>query len=99
MADFVAEFTYPTKINKMLNEESTSRSPRRMTGKPPEHDVWQLYVDGSSCSNGSGAGLVLISPEGEKVRYALRLDFLTSNNEAEYEVLIAGLKLAKELQV
>ena len=47
--------------------------------------------------NGSGTGVVLESLMGQKVRYALRLQFPTSNNEAEYEALIAGLRLAKEM--
>ena len=45
-----------------------------------------------------GAGLVLQSPEGFTVEYALNLDFSTTNNEAEYEALIAGLGLAKALR-
>src|ERR1043165_1871021 len=48
---------------------------------------------------GSGAGLVLINPEGLEFTYALRLEFQTTNNEAEYEALIAGLKLAKKMVV
>ena len=53
-----------------------------------------MRIDGSSNVNGSGAGVILESPTGEKVNYALRLEFPISNNEAEYEALIAGLRLA-----
>ena len=56
-------------------------------------------MDGSSNEGGSGPGLILISPEGHRMHYALRFDFQPSNNEAEYEALIAGLKLAKEMKV
>ncbi|KAI3461303.1 hypothetical protein Pfo_017966 [Paulownia fortunei] len=56
--------------------------------------AWTLYVDGSSTSTGSGAGIVIESPQGDKFEYALKFEFLTSNNEAEYEALLAGLKLA-----
>ncbi|XP_038973279.1 uncharacterized protein Mb2253c-like [Phoenix dactylifera] len=59
---------------------------------------WVLYVDGSSTSGGSGACLVLTSPDGVVAEQALRLEFPASNNKAEYEALIAGLKLAKELK-
>ncbi|GJS46211.1 reverse transcriptase domain-containing protein [Tanacetum coccineum] len=54
-------------------------------------ELWTLFTDGSSCLEGSGAGLILTSPEGEEFTYALRLEFDASNNEAEYEALIAGL--------
>ena len=60
---------------------------------------WELYLDGSSNEGGSGAGLFLVSPEGYQMHYALRFGFKASNNEAEYEVLIAGLKLAREIKV
>ena len=42
-----------------------------------------------------GAGIVLMSPEGDKIECMVRLDFPTTNNEAEYEALVAGLDLAK----
>ena len=55
-----------------------------------------MRIDGSSNMNGSGADVVLESPMGEKIRYALRLQFPASNNEAKYKALIDGLRLAKE---
>ncbi|XP_038976354.1 uncharacterized protein Mb2253c-like [Phoenix dactylifera] len=59
---------------------------------------------GSTCGRllnlgGSGAGLILTSQDGVVVEQALRVEFPASNNEAEYEALIAGLKLAKEVEV
>ena len=56
-------------------------------------------MDGSTNEGGSGAGLILVSPKGHQVHYALRFGFKASNNEAEYKALIAGLKLAKEMKV
>ena len=56
-------------------------------------------MDGSSNDGGSGAGLIPVSPEGHRMNYALRFGFKASNNEAEYEALIAGLELAKEMKV
>ncbi|GKC47401.1 reverse transcriptase domain-containing protein [Tanacetum coccineum] len=56
-------------------------------------EPWVLFTDGSSCLEGSGAGLILTSPEGEEFTYALRFKFNASNNEAEYEALIAGLRI------
>ncbi|GKV49619.1 hypothetical protein SLEP1_g56360 [Rubroshorea leprosula] len=67
--------------------------------KAPEHPLWVLYVDGATNVEGSGAGAVLLSPDGFKSEHALRFKFQTTNNAAEYEALIYGLKLAAELKV
>ncbi|XP_060969727.1 uncharacterized protein LOC133036959 [Cannabis sativa] len=69
---------------------------------PPDQgdtETWKLFVDGASNEQGSGAGVILILPEGFKFHYALRFQFDASNNEAEYEALIAGLKIADALKV
>ncbi|GKG03523.1 reverse transcriptase domain-containing protein, partial [Tanacetum coccineum] len=57
-------------------------------------EPWTLFMDGSSCIDGSGAGLILTNPEGTEFTYTLRFQFTASNNEAEYEALIAGLWIA-----
>nr|GEY47046.1 hypothetical protein [Tanacetum cinerariifolium] len=71
---------------------------------PPEASVietpqesWTLFTDGSSCVDGSGVGLIVTSLEGTEFTYALRFQFTTSNNEAEYEALIAGLRIAAQM--
>ena len=56
-------------------------------------------MDGSSNNGGSGPGLILVSPDGHRIHCALRFGFKASNNEAEYEALIVGLELAKEMKV
>ncbi|XP_074378185.1 uncharacterized protein LOC141719712 [Apium graveolens] len=58
-----------------------------------------LYFDGASKTNSSGVGLVLQSPNGFLIKYAMKLDFPTTNNEAEYEALIVGLGLVGTLGV
>ncbi|XP_043714611.1 uncharacterized protein Mb2253c-like [Telopea speciosissima] len=58
-----------------------------------------MFVDGSSNAEVRGAGFILTSPEGFKIQFTLRLSFLASNNEAEYEALIAGLRTARAIQV
>jgi ribonuclease HI len=58
---------------------------------------WVIYVDGSSTRKNGGAEMVLVTPEREELSGALRLEFRTTNNEAEYEVVIAGLGMALEL--
>ena len=56
-----------------------------------------MYFDGSVMAPGSGAGVVLISPDGSRLHYAICLHFLASNNTTEYEALINGLCIAIEL--
>ncbi|XP_057418383.1 uncharacterized protein LOC130712571 [Lotus japonicus] len=60
---------------------------------------WILFVDGSSNNNGSGAGVTLQGPGELVFEQSLRFQFKTSNNQAGYEALIAGLKLAIEVQI
>ncbi|GAV56578.1 RVT_3 domain-containing protein [Cephalotus follicularis] len=85
LADFVGDNT-PTECMK----EDPSESGR---------ESWKLSVDGSSCTTGSGAGVVLVSPSGWTLEYALRFGFKATNNEAEWEALIAGLTIVKHLEV
>ncbi|XP_073137955.1 uncharacterized protein [Henckelia pumila] len=59
-------------------------------------DLWKVYVDGSSNNEGCGVGVFLISPRGDEIRLAVRLDFRASNNEAEYEAVLIGLRAAKQ---
>ena len=55
--------------------------------------TWEVYVDGASNKKGSGVGLVLMSPEKVVIEKSLRLDFSTTNNEAEYEALLEGIAM------
>ncbi|XP_022023603.1 uncharacterized protein LOC110923856 [Helianthus annuus] len=59
--------------------------------------VWTLHTDGASNDDGAGAGLRLISPNNHELTYAIRLDFQSTNNEAEYEAFLAGLRLALKM--
>ena len=56
---------------------------------------WSIHMDGSSNRHAEGAGVVMRTPEGDKIECIIRLDFPTTNNEAKYEALVAGLDLAK----
>ncbi|KAL0402184.1 UNVERIFIED_CONTAM: hypothetical protein Slati_4248300 [Sesamum latifolium] len=66
-----------------------------MEGTPSEQ-VWLLHVDGSSTTQGSGAGIVMTSPQGEDLEFAVKFGFKASNNEAEYEALVIGMRMAHE---
>jgi ribonuclease HI len=69
------------------------------TQLPPlqiQAECWTLYFDGSVMKMGARVGVLFISPLGEHMRYAVRLHFLASNNMAEYEALLCGLRIAIE---
>ena len=54
---------------------------------------WEVYVDGATNHRGSGVGLILISLEKITIKKSLRLGFLATNNETEYEALLVGMTM------
>ena len=84
LANFIMEFT-PV--------ESTEA-----TQLTPDLPIWRLSVDGAANAQESGAGLILTSLDGIDMAYALRFGFQASNNEAEYEAVIARLNLAHSVE-
>ena len=60
-------------------------------------EIWMVQTDGSATKKVGRVGVVLIPPEGETLKYAVRLQLPATNNEAEYEALLTGLSLAKAL--
>ncbi|XP_071727633.1 uncharacterized protein [Rutidosis leptorrhynchoides] len=91
LADFIAE-------TDSIDEEDAKNSTQVITPRI-ESEEWKLYTDGASSSDGLGAGLMLVNPDGKEFTYALRFKFSTTNNEAEYEELLAGLRMANELKI
>nr|GEZ88340.1 reverse transcriptase domain-containing protein [Tanacetum cinerariifolium] len=87
LAEFLA------KTSSIEREEEKDRGAKRK--EPEPENTWKLFIDGASSSDGSGAVLMLLNPKGKEYTYALRFEFETTNNEAEYEALIAGLRIAK----
>ncbi|XP_073060300.1 uncharacterized protein [Primulina eburnea] len=65
--------------------------------QPSEEEVWRVFVDGASGLAGCGVGVVMISPPGEKIKLAIRIDSRVTNNEAEYEAVLAGIRAAREV--
>jgi ribonuclease HI len=58
---------------------------------------WGLYFDGSICSNGQGVGCVIVSPSGVIIDLSVRLEFVCTNNQVEYESLLHGLEYLRDL--
>lgn len=75
----------------MLEQEEAAKAWNLFHG-----DVWRLHVYGAS---NNGAGVVLITPYGVVHESALTIDFLATNNEAEYEALMTGFWSTIHLQV
>ena len=90
LADFVAEFT-PTSEQKNIGETTSQEN------SPKHSGWWKIYVDGASNAKGSGTGVVIITPDETVIERSIHLDFKTSNNEAEYEAVLARLNLANTL--
>ena len=62
---------------------------------PDEYPWWSIHKDKSANKQAGGAVIILRSPEGDKIECMVHLNFPTTNNEAEYEALVAGLDFAK----
>jgi ribonuclease HI len=63
----------------------------------PEH--WIMYFDSALNLEGAGAGLLLLSPQGEQLKYVIQIHYKASNNSAEYEALINRLRIAVSLGI
>ena len=70
-----------------------------MPEEKPDITYWTIRFDGSRQLEVSGAGVILTSPQGDKFVYVLRLMFPCTNNATEYEPLLHGLWLAKEMNL
>jgi ribonuclease HI len=58
-----------------------------------------MYFDKSYTLKGAGVGIMLIPPKGDILKYVIQLEFLATNKIAEYEGLVTGLRLAKDLGI
>ena len=64
-----------------------------------QRDLWMINIDRSFTQKGGGAGIVITSSEKDVLKYGVQLKFPISNNEAEYEALLAGLRIVRALGV
>ena len=58
-----------------------------------ELESWKIYFDEATNQNGSGIGVLLISPKGTRIPFSGRFNFPTTNNATEYEACIMGLQV------
>ncbi|CAM8889845.1 unnamed protein product [Rhodiola kirilowii] len=60
---------------------------------------WQMFFDGAARRDGAGAGVVFVSPENHLLPFSFTLTQLCSNNMAEYQALLLGLQMARQIRV
>src|SRR3954464_1719505 len=91
------QFKHPTTIKAQVLPDFLVEWTKVQTPSPPDLcNSWTMFFDGSKRKQGAGAGVVLVSPKGTKLRYVLQLNFSNaSNNKAEYEALLHGMRMAK----
>ncbi|XP_058724210.1 uncharacterized protein LOC131595762 [Vicia villosa] len=97
----LSEFDIQYEGRKALKAQALADFVAEMTtisnSLTPTVNKWTIYVDGASSHAGSGAGIILENDEGLVIEVSLVLSFATSNNQAEYEALLAGLRLAEDV--
>ncbi|XP_073103292.1 uncharacterized protein [Elaeis guineensis] len=99
LTDFILECTIPDEEGSEATGSSSIVLEEQINMDSNPEDQWIFYVDGSFNSSGSGVGVILIGSKGDVMEYALWFEFSATNNEAEYEILIVGLRLAKDMRV
>jgi ribonuclease HI len=74
---------------------------KEMQTTPMERELnyWTINFDGSLQLQGAGAGILVTSPKGESFKYVMQMHFPASNNAAEYETLLHGLRIAAALGI
>jgi hypothetical protein len=60
---------------------------------------WTLFFDGSSCRQGGGIGIIIISPRASSFEYVYSIKQISTSNKAEYEAILKGLQLFQEVKV
>jgi hypothetical protein len=85
-----------------LNDDEPETSVSQCKDQPltiQQNKVWKMYFDGSSSKEGSGAGILLIVPSEEVITLSCKLEFEITNNIAEYEALLLGLRASKDMVI
>jgi ribonuclease HI len=91
LLQFTDEPEAPLQIRKQLSLNQGMPSPTT--------SVWKMFFDGASSNIGAGAGVVFKSPSQETISLSYKLEFEVTNNVAEYEALVLGLRAAKEMGI
>ncbi|XP_057843397.1 uncharacterized protein LOC131052788 [Cryptomeria japonica] len=86
------------RIEEFPREEKEQPAPldKEVQKSSDDENPWTMYFDGDRSKEGSSAGVLFISPHGRTFKFSFTLSFACTNNVAEYEVLLLGLRLAKK---
>ena len=95
LSEFDIQYRPQTAIKRQVVADLIAEFILGVSQGAEEIRQWNIYTDGSSNRRAGGAGMVIQTPEGDKIECMIQLDFPTTNNEVEYETLVAGLDLVK----
>ena len=95
LADLVVEFAELPKETEVKQHGMDEKSVGLISTQ--DSSSWKAYVDGAANQQGAGVGLVLVSPEKITIEKSLKLEFSTTNNEAEYETLLMGMAMVQKM--
>ncbi|CAH1428426.1 unnamed protein product [Lactuca virosa] len=98
LVEFLTEIPYEEKASAWVVTTSNTE-PTKPQSMYDLQTLWTMYTDGALSQNGSGAGIILISPNEDRLTYALRFNFNCLKNEAEYEGFLAVLQIVLEVGV
>jgi hypothetical protein len=100
LSPFDLHFVALTAIKSLVLTDFVAEWTRTSVPEPePVEQPWVIQSDGSWSHKWAGIASILTSPGGVPIRYAARLQFDTTNNAAEYEAVLMGLRKAKALGV
>ena len=95
LADFIAKFSTIPDRDTLVNRDPNPASPEWTD----DSKTWILYIDGASNQSRCRVGIILTDPKGVECSHYFRFEFRATNNEAEYEALLAGMGVAEALKV
>ena len=95
LVDLVVEFIESPLEKEIKKKDMNGKSVGVVTLQEPLS--WRVYIDSATNQRGSRVGLVLISPEKITIEKSLKLSFLATNNEAEYEALLVGMTIVQKM--
>jgi ribonuclease HI len=98
---------FMAEVSAIINTEQQSEiiaymqpiASLQQSHEPDGNQIWSLYFDGSKSKEGVGVGCIIIDPAGNKTLMACRLESECTNNTAEYEALLQGLRKALDMNI
>ena len=85
---------FRAKVLTLRKDKQKTPMEEEANSKIDKGDLWAMFFDGACCKDEAGAGILLISPTGVTYKFSFTLSLPCTNNIAEYEALLLGLRLA-----